>query len=75
MKGLMKLPMSLFRVLDTETNEIWTANNGKSVWLMIGHAKASWTQRNWRDKTKFNDQSRFVIVKYTTEKWIEEILE
>jgi len=74
MKGLTEIPKSLFQILDTETNELWTANNGKSVWLMIGHAKASWTQRNWRDKTKFNDQSRFKIVKYTNTKWDMEIL-
>ncbi len=74
MKGLMKLPMSLFMVLDTETNELWKANNGKSVWLMIGHAKASWTQRHYRERIKFNDQSRFKIVKYTTKEWDKEIL-
>jgi len=75
MRSLTDVPYELYKVLDTETNEFWTANNGKAVWMKINHAKASWTQRNYKERIKFNDQERFKIVRYTTQNWLMEMVE
>jgi len=74
MKSFIDLPNELFRIYDVEKNEFWLTYNDKGVWQKIGHAKSAWTNEHWRTKEKFNDQSRFVIHKFTVDNWIMEQL-
>ena len=74
MANRSELPYELFRVLDTETNEYWKTFGGKSVWNKAGHAKSAWTTTHYRIG-KFDTQSRYVIMKFTTNEWHMEAIE
>lgn len=75
MKSFIELPNELFKIYDTETNEYWlTSYKPKGVWQKVGFAKSAWTSQHWKTNEKFNDQTRFVIHKFTVENWIMEQL-
>ena len=63
------IPIELFKILDTETNEFWDTYHGKCVWSKPAHAKAAWTQSHYRERIRFNDQTKYVIVLFSCDGW------
>jgi len=74
MKRLVELPLTLYTILDTKSNENWHTNQNKGVWFKINHAKSAWTNNQWRDEIKFNDQDRYKIVENTVASWNKQII-
>lgn len=70
-KKFYDLPYELYKILDTETNEFWSTYGGKMVWQEASHAKAAWSTANYR-VGKFDTQTRYVIMKFTTKEWLME---
>ena len=63
----------VYRVFDTKTETYWKAPGGKVVWNAPGHAKNSWNSaRCYGDRSKFNDQSRYVIHKFKLERVVDD---